>query len=154
MKHLRSWILRLAGIFPNQQREQQLTEELNSHLEMHIEDNLRAGMTPEKARRDAILKLGGVETTKQAYRERDTIPLLENLLRDLRFAFRQLGKNPGFTWTAILMLALGIGASVAIFAFVDAALIKPLPYRNPSQLVDVTESVALFGRARASSVLP
>jgi predicted permease len=150
MKHLRSWILRLAGIFPNQQREQELTEELNSHLEMHIEDNLRAGMTPEKARRDAILKLGGVETTKQAYRERDTIPLLENLLRDLRFAFRQLGKNPGFTWTAILMLALGIGASVAIFAFVDAALIKPLPYRSPSQLVDVTESVALFGRANLS----
>jgi macrolide transport system ATP-binding/permease protein len=124
--------------------ERELTDEIEGHLQMHIDDNIRRGMTPELARRDAILKLGGVESTKQAYRERRTVPVLENLLRDVRFAIRQLRKNPGFTSTAILMLALGMCASVAIFAFVDAALIKPLPYRNPARLVGVYENVPLI----------
>jgi predicted permease len=84
-----------------------------------------------------------VEPTKEAYRDRSTVPFLENLLQDTRFAIRQLRKNPGFTATAILMLALGICASVAIFAFVDAALIKPLPYRNPTRLTGVFETLQL-----------
>jgi macrolide transport system ATP-binding/permease protein len=144
VKRLRAWMLRLAGMLPNAQRERELADEIEGHLQMHIDDNIRRGMTPELARRDAILKLGGVESTKQAYRERRTVPFLENLLRDIRFAIRQLRKNTGFTSTAILMLALGMCASVAIFAFVDAALIKPLPYRNPARLVGVYENVALI----------
>ena len=144
MKRLRAWVLRLAGMLPNAQRERELADEIEGHLQMHIDDNIRRGMTPELARRDAILKLGGVESTKQAYRERRTVPFLENLLRDVRFAIRQLRKNPGFTSTAIVMLALGMCASVAIFAFVDAALIKPLPYRNPARLVGVYENVPLI----------
>jgi predicted permease len=131
-------------MLPNAQRERELADEIEGHLQMHIDDNIRRGMTPELARRDAILKLGGVESTKQAYRERRTVPFLENLLRDVRFAIRQLRKNPGFTSTAIVMLALGMCASVAIFAFVDAALIKPLPYRNPARLVGVYENVPLI----------
>jgi macrolide transport system ATP-binding/permease protein len=144
VKRLRAWVLRLAGMLPNAQRERELADEIEGHLQMHIDDNIRRGMTPELARRDAILKLGGVESTKQAYRERRTVPFLENLLRDVRFAIRQLRKNPGFTSTAIVMLALGMCASVAIFAFVDAALIKPLPYRNPARLVGVYENVPLI----------
>src|SRR5579859_3420137 len=140
MKHLRAFILRLTGLFGSQQREQDLAHELDSHLQMHIDDNLRTGMTPRQARRNAILKLGGVESTRQSYRERATLPYFENLLQDLRFAARQLRRNPGFTATAVLMLALGICASVSIFAFVDAALIKPLPYQNPSRLVALFES--------------
>jgi macrolide transport system ATP-binding/permease protein len=81
-----------------------------------------------------------VESTKQIYRERTTVPVIENTLQDLRFALRQLRKNPGFTATAIFILALGTCASVAIFAFVDAALLKPLPYRDPSRLVTPLES--------------
>ncbi len=100
---------------------------------MQIEDNLRSGMTPEEARRAALLKLGGVEQTKQAYRERGTVPFFESVWQDLRFALRQLVKNPGFAFTAIFVLALGMGASIAIFAFVDAALLKPLPYRDPTR---------------------
>jgi len=144
MKRLRVSILRLAGLFAKEQRDQEFANEIDSHLQMHIEDNLRPGMTYEQARRDAILKLGGVEPTKEAYRDRGTILFLENFLRDARFAIRQLRKNLGFTCTAILMLALGMCASVAIFAFVDAALIKPLPYRNTKRLVGVFESVPLF----------
>lgn len=150
MRRLRAWMLRLAGILLHEERDKELTAEIDSHLQLHIDDNLRTGMTPEQARRDAILKLGGVESTKEACRDGSTVPLLDNLLRDSRFAIRQLGKNPGFTFTAILMLALGICASLAIFAFVDAALIKPLPYPNPSRLVHVTESVPLFPRANIS----
>jgi macrolide transport system ATP-binding/permease protein len=140
MKVLRAWLVRLAGMFSRKQSESEFADELDSHLQMHIDDNLRAGMTAEQARRDAILKLGGVESTAQAYRERGTVPFLENLLLDIRFAIRQLRKNPGFACTAILMLALGICASVAIFAFVDATLIRSLPYRDPPRLVALYES--------------
>ncbi len=143
MKRLRAWILRLVGMLPSKSRERELADEIEGHLQLHIDENLRAGMTYEQARREALLKLGGVEATKEAYRDRSTIPFLENLLQDTRFAIRQLRKNPGFTATAILMLALGICASVAIFAFVDAALIKPLPYRNPARLVGVFETIQL-----------
>jgi macrolide transport system ATP-binding/permease protein len=143
MKGLRAWVARMAGMFSRKQSESEFADELNSHLQMHIEDNLRAGMTPEQARREAMLRLGGVETTKQAYRERSTLPLVENMVRDLRFALRQLRKNPGFTITAVMMLALGLGASVSIFAFVDSALIKPLPYANPTRVMGVYEMTAL-----------
>jgi macrolide transport system ATP-binding/permease protein len=149
MKSLRAWILRLFGILPavtslKEGRENDFAAELDSHLQMHIEDNLRAGMSPQEARRHAILKLGGIEHTRQAYRERGTLPFIEALLQDLHFAVRQLWKNPGFALTAVLMLALGIAASVAIFAYVDAALIRPLPYPNPATLVAASESSTNF----------
>ena len=114
MRRLRAWMLRLAGILLHEERDKELTAEIDSHLQLHIDDNLRTGMRPEQARRDAILKLASVESTKEACRDGSTVPLLDNLLRDSRFAIRQLGKNPGFTFTAILMLALGICASLAI----------------------------------------
>jgi hypothetical protein len=150
MKRLRALLLRVAGLFGGARRERELADELDSHVQMHIEDNLRAGMTPEQARRDAMLRLGGVETTKQAYRERRTLPQMENMLRDLRFAVRQLKKNPGFTVTAVLMLALGLGASVAIFAFVDAALLKPLPYAEPARVMGVYETNPLCPKCNLS----
>ena len=127
-----------------------MSAELDSHVQLHTEENIRAGMAPEQARRTALLKLGGAESTRQAYRERSTLPLIENLLQDLRFAQRQLGKNPGFTLTAILILTLGIAANVAIFAFVDAALIKPLPYRQPNRLLALFESIPLGPRFHLS----
>lgn len=144
MKGLRAWVLRLLGMLPNDRRERELAEEIESHLQMHIEDNLRAGMTPEQARREAVLRLGGVDSTKEAWRDRSTIPFLEHLLRDGRYALRQLRQHLGFTTTAVLTLALGIGASVAIFGFVDASLLKPLPYRDSARLVGVFETVELF----------
>jgi len=96
------------------------------------------------------LRLGGVESTKQAYRERGTVPFFADLVQDLRFAVRQLGKNRGFAATAIAMLALGLCANLAIFAFVDAALIKPLPYWDSARLVSLFESNALGSRYHLS----
>jgi len=149
---LRASMLRLAGMFPGARRarERELAAEIDSHLQLHIDDNLRAGMTAAQARRNAILQLGGVDATKEAYRDRSTIPFLEHLLQDVRFAIRQLRKDPGFTCTAVLVLSLGMCASVAIFAFVDAALIKPLPYRNPGRLAGVFESIATEQRSTLS----
>ncbi len=143
MRKIRALLVRLAGLLPNGRRERELTDEIEAHLEMHIDDNVRAGMSREEARRQAMLKLGGIEVTKEAYRDRRSLPVLDHLFQDLRFAVRQLRKNAGFSTIAILVLALGICASVSIFAFVDAALIKPLPYNDPSRLVGVYESIPL-----------
>ena len=143
MKRLRAWFSRIAGLALREQRERALKAEIDSHIAMHVEDRMRAGLTAEQARRDAILHLGGLESTKQAYRDRSTLPIVEALVRDVRFALRQLRKNSGFAFIAILMLALGICANVAIFSFVDAVLMKPLPYRAPARLVGLYESNAL-----------
>ncbi|WP_260740500.1 ABC transporter permease [Tunturiibacter lichenicola] len=150
MKKLRAALRRLVGMFSAERREREFASEIEGHLEMHIDDNVRAGMTAEEARRYALVKLGGLEKTRQAYHDRGSVPFFETLMQDLSFAARQLWKNPGFTITAVLMLSLGIAGSVAIFAFVDAALLRPLPYPEPNGLVDVTESVAMFPHANLS----
>jgi len=150
MRQLRAWLVRFKGLFAKDARERELADELESHLQMHIDDNMRAGMSPSEARRVAVMKLGGIDQAKEAYRDRATIPFLESVIQDLRFTLRQLRKNPAFTVTATMMVALGIGASVAIFAFVDAALIKPLPYKDPSRLLYVTETTPEIPRAAIS----
>ena len=150
MRRLRAAIARLMGLVSRGRHEQAFDDELDSHLQMHIDDNLRAGMSAEDARRHALLKLGGVESTRQAYRERSSVPFLEHLWQDLRFAVRQLTRTPAFTATAAITLALGMGAAVAIYAFVDAALVEPLPYPQATQLVNVTETTPQIPRAALS----
>lgn len=150
MRRLRVLWKRLCGLFGRRQTEEEFSAELESHLQLHVDDNLRSGMSVEQARREALLYLGGVEQAKQAYRERSILPPVENLAADVCLAIRQLRKNPGFAGTAIGVLALGIAASVAIFAFVDAALMKPLPYENPSRLVGVFESSSFCPRCPLS----
>lgn len=150
MRTLRAFARRLAGLFSQERWRREIADELESHLEFHIADNLRSGMTPEEARRRALLKLGGLPAAREAYRDRSTLPMLENFLLDLRFAARQLIRNRAFAATAVIVLSLGICAASAIFAFVDAALLKPLPYRDPARLVAVDESTTLFPRNNIS----
>jgi macrolide transport system ATP-binding/permease protein len=150
MRRLRGLVMRLAALFTKKRREHELADEMESHLQLHIDDNVRAGMTYEQARRAAILRLGGVECTKEACRDRSTLPLIETVVQDARFALRQLRKSPGFACTAIAIFALGLGGSVSLFAFVDAALIRPLPYVNPNRLVYVTEKNATMADSNLS----
>jgi putative ABC transport system permease protein len=137
MKRLRALLLRVAGLFGGAQRERELADELDSHLQMHIDDNVRAGMTAEQARRDAMLRLGGVETTKQAYRERSTLPFFETLVQDVRYSLRGFGRNPVFTLTIVVTLMLGIGATTAVFSMVDRILFRALLYAHADRLVSV-----------------
>jgi predicted permease len=137
MHRLRALWARLRGVFGGHLADEELAAELASHLQMHMDDNMRSGMSPEQARRDALIRLGGVEQAKQLYREREKLPWLDTLWQDLRFGWRQLRKNPGFTTAAILTLALGIGANTAIFSFVDALFLKPLAVSHPEQLVHI-----------------
>jgi len=139
MRILRAWLARLAGLRERDRAEQDLAEEMRAHLEMRIADNVRAGMSPEEARRAALMESGGLQLAADSCRERRALPWATNLLQDVRFAFRTLRRSPGFTAVAALTLALGIGASTAIFSVVNAAMLQRLPFLDPDRLVMVFE---------------
>lgn len=137
MRTLRAWLLRIAGLFYNQRRDRELSAEIESNLALHVDDNLRSGMTPAEARRQALLKFGSVESVKESYRDRRGIPFLETTWQDIRFALRMLRKSPGFAVVAILTVALGIGSTSAVFSVVDRILFRSLPYPNAGRLVSL-----------------
>src|SRR5262245_11912333 len=144
MRRLREWVVRFGGLFNQQRKDRELDNKIESHLQIHIDDNLRSGMTPEVARRDARIKLGGVESAKGAYRDPRHLPMLETLWQDVRYGARILRKNPGFTAIAVFTLALGIGASTSIFTVINTLLLRSLPVKDPAELV----ALAVVGRDR------
>jgi predicted permease len=145
-----SLLRRISNLFSRSKVDREIDAELTSHIAMRIEDNIAAGMSRDDARRDALLRFGNLTSTKEHVTGADAALSLDSIWSDIRYAFRQLRKNPGFSLTAILVLAMGICASVAIFAFVDAVLIKPLPYQNPLRLVALFESTPLGSRYHLS----
>jgi hypothetical protein len=116
---LHIFIHRLAALFRRRRLEDDLDEELRSHLEMAVELNLSKGVSPEDARREALRNFGGVEQTKEFYRDQRGLPLLETTLQDLRFGLRLFRRSPGFSILAILCLTLGIGANAAVFSWIE-----------------------------------
>jgi predicted permease len=135
MNNPRSFFQRLRNLFQNPQHERDLDAELSSHLQFHIDDNLRRGMTPQAARRDALLRLGGLEQTKELVRQQRTLPSLESFFKDFRLAARFLRHKPTFTAVAILTLALGIGANSTIFAMVSRFVLHSAAVGEPSTLL-------------------
>jgi predicted permease len=149
MNPVSRFVKKLAILFGRKRFNGELDEEMAFHREQMTRELIVGGMTPEAARYAAMRQFGN--TTRAQEKSHEMVGFkVETVAQDLRFAMRQMRRNPGFALTATLILALGIGASVAIFAFVDAALIKPLPYPEPTRLVAVTESIALFPNANLS----
>ena len=132
---LRRSVARLGAFFRSKPLDRELEEEVASHIAMATEDNVRSGMTPEEARRKAMVKFGGMEQAKERQRESRGLPGLEMLLQDLRYTMRTLSRDSGFATVAILILALGIGANVVVFSVVNTILLRPLPFYDPSRLV-------------------
>ncbi|HYP05140.1 MAG TPA: ABC transporter permease [Bryobacteraceae bacterium] len=142
--------MRLRTLFSRASAEAELDEELQYHLDRQIEENVAAGMNEHDARSRALATIGGLQQRKEECRDARGWNVLDNARTDLRFALRQLSKSPGFTLTAVTILGSGIAASVAIFGLVDTSLLKPLPYRDPSRLVAVYETAAVFPRSNLS----
>src|SRR6266849_2970375 len=149
MDSIARFFQKLGMLLRRERFNSELEEEMSFHREQKERELRDAGMAPEAAHHAAMREFGNGTRLKEQSHEVVGFRF-ETVWQDFRFAIRQLRRSPGFTLTAILMLALGIGASVAIFAFVDAALIRPLPYKDPTRLVDVNERARMFPRSNLS----
>ncbi len=145
MKFLRRFLIRLSNFATRESADQRLQEEIAEHLALQTEENLRAGMSPSEARRQAALKFGAAQAIRERHHDEQSIPLIENLLFDLRYAVRMILRSPGFSFIAIATMALGIGATTAIYSVIDATLLHPLPYPNPAQLVRIQDDLPGVG---------
>jgi len=151
---LRERFARLAAFFRKDRLDRELEQELATHLDLATEDNIRRGLSPEEARREARVKLGGVESAKELHREARGLPRLDTLLQDLRYAGRSLRRDPGFHIAGVLILGLGIGANTAIFSVVDGVLLRPAPVADLDRLTMVWETDRHTGTTREPASVP
>lgn len=147
MRTLRRFLIRLVTVATRRRDEKRLREELDQHLALQTAEHIRAGLPPVEARRQAVLKFGAVEAIKEHYRDEQGLPLLDNLLQDIRYTLRQLQKAPLFTLAATLSLAMGIGANAAVFTVIERVLLRPLPVSDPQELVFVADQRILEQRS-------
>ena len=139
-------LTRLLNFTARRRGDERLREEMESHIAARTEENIRAGMTPEEARRHARLQFGGVETIRDDYHDEEGLPFVENLLLDVRYAVRVLRKSPAFTVVALLTLMLGIGANIVVFGVLNAVLLQPLDVSDPQSLYQIRHRQWMIGR--------
>jgi len=151
--HIRELCERFLSLFRHHKLDSDLSEELATHVEMAVEDNIRAGMNPEEARRQAMIRLGGVEASKELHRDARGLPLIESFAQDIHYAFRTLRHSFGFTMVTVVILALSIGANSAIFSLVSAVLLRPLPFPEPDRLVLLWDDFSARGGFVAPGVV-
>ena len=154
MKFLRRFLIRLSNFATRRSADQRLQDEIAEHLALQIEENLSAGMAPAEARRQARLKLGAAEAIREDHHGEQSLPFVENLFQDLRFAVRMLLRFPGFSLIVIATMALGIGATTAIYSVIDATLLHPLPFPHPSELVRIEDDLPGVGAQDVSVSIP
>jgi predicted permease len=135
-----SFFRRISNLFFRSRVDREIEAELKSHVEMRIEDSIGEGMSPEDARRDAVLRFGNPTATKQRVMAADAALTLESIAMDVRYAFRRLTKSAGFAVTAILTFALGIGATTAIFSAAYALLLRSLPFQHADRIIGIYET--------------
>ena len=154
MKFLRRFFIRLSNLATGQSADQRLQDEIAEHLAFQTEANLRSGMSPAEARRQAAIKLGPAQAIREGHHAEQSLPFFENLFFDLRYAVRMLLKSPGFSVIAIATMALGIGATTAIYSVIDATLLHPLPYPNPAELVRIQDDLSGVGAENVGISVP
>ena len=151
MRALKRLFIRLGNAIGRRRGDGRFTEELESHLAAQTEENVRSGMTPEEARRQARVKLGAMEAVREEYQAEKSLPLLENLILDLRYTVRVLRRSPAFTAVALVTLMLGIGANVVVFGVLNAVLLHPLDVRQPQDLYQLRPKQRVSGRLLTTS---
>ena len=154
MKFLRRFFARLSNFAAGRRADQRLQEEIAEHLAFQTDENLRRGMSPAEARRQAVLKLGAAAAIREDHHAEYSLPFIENLWFDLKYAVRMLLRSPGFAFIAIATMALGVGATTAIYSVIDATLLHPLPYANPSELVRIQDDLPGVGAQDVSVSIP
>ncbi|MGQ0642974.1 MAG: ADOP family duplicated permease [Gemmatimonadaceae bacterium] len=154
MRHIRAALARIAGFFTGQRADDDLRAEFQAHLEMETAENIRRGMQPDEARRQAMLASGGLVAAAEAVRDQRGLPWLESVTADIKYALRTLRHSPAFTTVVVITLALGIGANTAIFSVVRGVLLRPLPHRDGHRLVYLRHSMDGPGGANLAFSVP
>src|SRR5687767_8914667 len=145
---LRTIVARCRAVLRRGQLDREFDEELTTHLELLVDEGRRRGLSPDDARREALVTLGQPAVLREVHREQRGMPVLDVLMQDLRYAVRMLWKSPAFTGTVTLSLALGIGANTALFSLIDNLLLRSMPVRDPDRLVQAQFAPVIGGGFR------